>query len=89
MRSVSGDRSHCARFKPSHHTVSGFGHRNVQMKSVNELLVLFMRQAQLERAMKQHGGARVGEEQELHVVRRRLAAEAAKSDVVVKDDDRV
>jgi hypothetical protein len=59
------------------------------MKSVNELLVLFMRQAQLERAMKQRGGARVGEEQELHVVRRRLAAEAAKSDVVVKDDDRV
>jgi hypothetical protein len=59
------------------------------MKSVNELLVLFMRQAQLERAMKQRDGARVGEEQELHVVRRRLAAEAAKSDVVVKDDDRV
>jgi hypothetical protein len=61
------------------------------MKSVNELLVLFMRQAQLERAMKQRGGARVVEEQELHVVRQRLAAcpEAAKSDVVVNDDDRV
>ena len=59
------------------------------MKSVNELLVLFMRQAQRERAMRQRGGARVGEEQERHVVRRRLAAEAAKSDVVVNDDDRV
>jgi len=53
---------------------SGFSHRNVHMKSVNELLVLFMRQAQLERAMKQRGGARVVEEQELHVLSRKLAA---------------
>jgi hypothetical protein len=61
------------------------------MKSVNELLVLFMRQAQLERAMKQRGGARVVEVQDLHVVRQKLAAypEAAKSDVVVNDDDRI
>jgi hypothetical protein len=61
------------------------------MKSVNELLVLFMRQAQLERAMKQRGGARAFEEQDLHVVRQKLAAypEAAKSDVVVNDDDRI
>ena len=36
------------------------------MKSVNELLQLFMRQAQLERAMKQRGGARIVEEQELN-----------------------
>ena len=70
---------------------SGFSHRNVHMKSVNELLVLFMRQAQLERAMKQRGGARVVEAQDLHVVRQKFAAysEAANGDVVVKDDDRV
>ncbi len=61
------------------------------MKSVNELLVLFMRQAQLERAMKQRGGARAVEEQNLRVVRQKLAAypEVAKSGVVVKDDDGV
>jgi hypothetical protein len=35
------------------------------MKSVNELLTLFMRQAQLERAMKQPAGARVIEERDL------------------------
>ncbi len=44
------------------------------MQSINELLELFMRQAQLERAMKQPGGARVVEERELHAVRLRLAA---------------
>jgi hypothetical protein len=44
------------------------------MKSVNELLTLFMRQAQLERAMKQPGGARVIEERELNSVRQKLAA---------------
>jgi hypothetical protein len=43
------------------------------MKSVNELLKLFMRQAELERAMRQPGGARVTEEQELRAVRLRLA----------------
>jgi hypothetical protein len=61
------------------------------MKSVNELLILFMRQAQLERAMKQRGGARVVEEQDLHVVRQKFAAypEPANGDVMVKDDDRV
>jgi hypothetical protein len=59
------------------------------MKSVNELLALFMRQAQLERAMKQRGGARDVEEQELHVVRQKLAAfpETVKSDVVAQDND--
>jgi hypothetical protein len=62
------------------------------MKSVNELLVLFMRQVQLERAMKQQrGGDRVAEEQELHAMRQELAAfsETAKTDAVVRDDDRV
>ena len=44
------------------------------MKSVNELLELFTRQAELENAMRQPGGARVIEEQELHAVRRKLAA---------------
>lgn len=43
------------------------------MKSVNELLRLFMRQAELESAMRQPGGARVTEEQALHALRRRLA----------------
>jgi hypothetical protein len=43
------------------------------MKSVNELLELFTRQAALEKAMRQPGGARVIEEQELLAVRRRLA----------------
>ena len=43
------------------------------MKSVNELLKLFMRQAELESAMRQPGGARVIEEQELRVVSQRVA----------------
>lgn len=43
------------------------------MDSVNHLLKLFMRQAQLERAMKQPGGARVTEEKELNALRLRLA----------------
>ena len=43
------------------------------MKSVNELLELFMRQAELERAMRRPGGARVTEEQELHAVRQKIA----------------
>ncbi len=56
------------------------------MQSVNELLKLFMRQAQLERAMKQRGGARIVEEQELHAVRQRLAAfpEALKRDAAAQ-----
>jgi hypothetical protein len=43
------------------------------MSSVNELLELFTRQAALEKAMRQPGGARVTEEQELLAVRRKLA----------------
>jgi hypothetical protein len=62
----------------------------VNLKTVNELLELFMRQVQLERAMRQPGGARVIDEQQLNAVRRRLAAypAAMKRDVVVQDDDR-
>jgi len=44
------------------------------MNSVNELLQLFTRQAALEKAMRQPGGARVTEEQELLAVRRKLAS---------------
>jgi hypothetical protein len=43
------------------------------MKTVNELLKLFMRQAELENAMRQPGGARVTEERELRAVRQRVA----------------
>jgi hypothetical protein len=43
------------------------------MESVNDLLKLFMRQAQLERAMKQPGGARVTDERELNALKQRLA----------------
>lgn len=43
------------------------------MKSVNELLELFTRQAALEKAMRQPGGARITEERELLAVRRKLA----------------
>ena len=59
------------------------------MKSVNELLTLFMRQAQLEQAMRQRGGARVTDEQELQTVRQKLAAypEAMKRDIAVKEHD--
>jgi hypothetical protein len=44
------------------------------VKSVNEALRLFLREAQLERTMKQPGGARVIDELELLAVRRKLAA---------------
>ena len=44
------------------------------MKSVNELLQLFTRQAELESAMRQRGGARVTDEQELQAVKAELAA---------------
>ena len=43
------------------------------MQTVNEALGLLKRQAELENAMRQPGGIRITEEQELHVVRRRLA----------------
>jgi hypothetical protein len=43
------------------------------MQTVEEALILMRRQSVLETAMKQPGGVRVTEEQELHLVRRRLA----------------
>jgi hypothetical protein len=43
------------------------------METVNEALGLLRRQAELEAAMKQAGGIRLTEEQELLVLRRRLA----------------
>jgi hypothetical protein len=42
------------------------------MQTVDEALNLLKRQSELEQAMKQPGGIRITEEQELHVVRRRL-----------------
>ena len=42
------------------------------METVNEALALLKRQAELEAAMKQPGGIRITEEQELHLVRRKL-----------------
>jgi hypothetical protein len=44
------------------------------MKSVNELLTLFMRQVHRERAIKQPGGARALEAREHDTVRQKLAA---------------
>lgn len=43
------------------------------MKSGNELRDLFARQAELEKAMRQPGGARIVDEQELLAVRQKLA----------------
>lgn len=43
------------------------------MQTVDEALNLLKRQDELEKAMRQRGGIRVIEEQELHVVRRRLS----------------
>lgn len=43
------------------------------METVNEALGLLKRQAELEAAMRQPGGIRITEEQELHLVRQRLA----------------
>jgi len=43
------------------------------METVNETLGLLKRQAEIENAMKQPGGIRITEEQELHLVRQRLA----------------
>jgi hypothetical protein len=59
----------------------------VIMKSVNELLELFMRQAELERAMKRPGGARVIEERELRAVQDKLAAfpDVIKRNVAAQD----
>ena len=55
------------------------------MRSADELLELLARQAELEKAMRQPGGARVTDEQELLAVRRKITSatgrpETAKSD---------
>jgi hypothetical protein len=42
------------------------------MRSADDLLELFARQAELEKAMRQPGGARVTEEQELLAVKRKI-----------------
>lgn len=44
------------------------------METVNEALGLLRRQAELEQSMKEAGGIRITEEQELVVLRRRLAS---------------
>jgi hypothetical protein len=48
----------------------------MKMKSGNEVNELFARQAELEKAMRQPGGARVVDEQELLAVRKKLATQA-------------
>lgn len=60
------------------------------MESVNDLLRLFMRQAELERVMKRPGGAPVIDERELDGVREELAqfAEAVKHLPRVQDNER-
>jgi ubiquinone biosynthesis protein UbiJ len=54
------------------------------MQSVDEALILLKRQAVLEAAMRQRGGIRITEEQELHVVRRRLADFPAEIQAVIQ-----
>ena len=44
------------------------------METVNEALGLLRRQAELEQSMKESGGIRITEEQELLVLKRRLAS---------------
>jgi hypothetical protein len=46
------------------------------MQSGTEMLELLARQAELEKAMRQPGGARIIEEQELLAVRKKLAMQA-------------
>jgi hypothetical protein len=57
------------------------------MKSVNELLTLFMRQAHLERAMKKPGGAHPSDERDSDTVRQKLAAfpQAMKRNVAAQE----
>jgi hypothetical protein len=64
MPSIPGNVSRC---------YSGAMNQDERMKSANELLELFTRQAELEKAMRRPGGARVTEERELLAVRRKLA----------------
>jgi hypothetical protein len=54
------------------------------MQTVDEALNLLKRQVALETAMRQPGGVRVTEEQELHVVRRRLQEFPQASQAVIE-----
>ena len=60
------------------------------MESVNDLLRLFMRQGELERAMQQPAGARLLDERELNRVREELGQfpEGVKHLPRVQDDER-
>jgi hypothetical protein len=60
------------------HLRRGLTEQSVNMRTVNELLELFMRQAQLERAMRQPGGVRVIDERHLDAVKQKLAYPDAK-----------
>ena len=44
------------------------------METVNEALGLLRRQAEIEQSMKESGGIRIAEEQELFVLKRRMAS---------------
>jgi hypothetical protein len=54
------------------------------MDTVNEALRLLKRQAELEATMHDAGGIRISEEQELYVVRQRLARYADASTAVIQ-----
>jgi hypothetical protein len=77
MRSIPGYVSRCYSAAARHIVGSvrnTFGlNQDERMKPVNELLELITRQAELEKAMRKPGGARVTEERELLAVRRKLA----------------
>jgi hypothetical protein len=54
------------------------------MQTVTQALELLKRQSELETAMRQPGGARVTEEQELYVLRRRLQEFPEASQAVIE-----
>ena len=54
------------------------------MQTVTQALELLKRQAELETAVRQPGGARITEEQELHVLRRRLLEFPEASQAVIE-----
>jgi hypothetical protein len=54
------------------------------METVNEALGLLRRQVELEMAMKQPGGIRITEEQELLVLRRRLTSYPQATQAVIQ-----
>ena len=54
------------------------------MQTLTQALELLKRQSELEAAMRQRGGARVTEEQELYLVRRRLNESPEASQAVIE-----